>query len=82
MEKLHKIKYVKKRRYLKKRRDRMLREEEVPHERRKDFLSLWFFGRMGCGKRRGDRIGLDFLFEGVLLPQADGWMGLFLCCCF
>lgn len=81
MEKLHKIKYVKTR-YLKKRRDRMLREEEVPHESRKNFLNLLFFGRMGCGKRRGEMIRLDFLFEGVLLPQADGWMGLSFCCFF
>jgi hypothetical protein len=35
---------------------------------------------MGCGKRRGEMIGLGFLYEGVLLPQADGWMGMFWCC--
>ncbi|MCX6663319.1 MAG: hypothetical protein NTZ75_03650 [Euryarchaeota archaeon] len=53
----------------------MLWAEEVPHDIRKDFLILCLFRRMGCGKRRGEKVLLDFLFEDCALPQADTWMG-------
>ncbi|MBE3137565.1 MAG: hypothetical protein IMZ43_09295 [Thermoplasmata archaeon] len=56
-------------------RDGMLWGEEVPHDIRKDFLILFLFRRMGCGKRRGEKVLLDFLFEDCALPQADTWMG-------
>jgi hypothetical protein len=34
---------------------------------------------MGCGKRWVGVLQPDFLFEGVLLPQADGLMGWLRC---
>ncbi|KYK20198.1 hypothetical protein AYK25_01280 [Thermoplasmatales archaeon SM1-50] len=57
----------------------MLGEEEVPHERRKDCLLLWFFlfNGMGCGKRRGEMTQLSVLCKGGKLPQADVWMGMY-----
>ena len=61
-----------------KRKDGMRWEEEVPHEIRKDFFIPFLAGRMGCGKRRGEWLPRGLMFEGVLLPQADPWMGLVL----
>ncbi|PNX46715.1 MAG: hypothetical protein BV459_05850 [Thermoplasmata archaeon M11B2D] len=68
--------YMVVRRYLKK-GDRMRREDEVPHERRKDCLVVWCRIRMGCGKRREEMNALGFWIEGRTLPQADSLMGLF-----